>query len=63
MPIRLLYYGVAAGALVLIAICYMSVRGELVLWRAALMAVLGVFCVISPSVSPDFADLAVNVSE
>jgi putative OPT family oligopeptide transporter len=40
MPIRLLYYGIAAGVVVLIAICYQSVA-EMTLWRAALMAVLG----------------------
>ena len=40
MPIRALYGGVGAGVVVLIAICYQSV-GEMTLWRAALMAVLG----------------------
>ena len=40
MPIRLLYYGIAGGVVVLIAICYQSVT-EMTLWRAALMAVLG----------------------
>lgn len=40
MPIRLLYYGIAGGVVVLIAICYQSVA-EMTLWRAALMAVLG----------------------
>jgi len=40
MPIRLLYYGIAGGIVVLIAICYQSVA-EMTLWRAALMAVLG----------------------
>jgi len=40
MPIRLLYYGIAGGVVVLIGICYKSVT-EMTLWRAALMAVLG----------------------
>jgi uncharacterized oligopeptide transporter (OPT) family protein len=41
MPIRLLYYGVAAGVILLTVICYRSVGSEMTLWRAALMAVLG----------------------
>lgn len=41
MPIRLLYYAIAAGVVVLAAICYQSVGSEMALWRAVLMAVLG----------------------
>lgn len=41
LPIRLLYYAIAAGVVVLAAICYQSVGSEMALWRAVLMAVLG----------------------
>lgn len=42
MPIWLLYLGVGAGVVVLIALCYYSVSDpQMTLWRAATMAVLG----------------------
>jgi uncharacterized oligopeptide transporter (OPT) family protein len=41
MPIRLLYWAIAVGVVVLVAICFQSVGSEMSLWRAVLMAVLG----------------------
>jgi putative OPT family oligopeptide transporter len=41
MPIRLLYYAIGGGVIVLATICYQSVGGEMAVWRAVLMAVLG----------------------
>jgi uncharacterized oligopeptide transporter (OPT) family protein len=41
MPIRLLYWAIAVGVLMLVAICFQSVGSEMSLWRAVLMAVLG----------------------
>ncbi len=41
MPIRLLYYAIAAGVVVLAVICHQSAGGEMSVWRAVLMAVLG----------------------